>query len=97
MKEQLLRLLSFAFSLAFSTASSTISMPITFLALGARIWAIVPVPEYKSNITLSFVSPIKSLAIVYSLSAPKEFVWKNENDEMLNLSPNSSSVILSSP
>jgi len=74
MNVQLSKLFSFAFSFAFSTASSTISIPITFLAVGASIWPIVPVPEYKSNIVLSFVAPIKSLTIEYSFSAPNEFV-----------------------
>lgn len=37
-----------AFSFAASTASSTISTPMTFFATGASIWAIVPVPLYKS-------------------------------------------------
>ena len=62
-----------AFSLAFSTASSTISMPITFSQLGDSIWAMVPVPEYRSN-TIPFSFPTNSLTIEYSLSAPKVFV-----------------------
>lgn len=52
-----------AFTFAARTASSTISTPTTFLATGANICAIVPVPEYRSNITLSLVSPTYSLAV----------------------------------
>ncbi len=36
---------NFAFSLAALTASSINSTPITFLAFGATIWPIVPVPQ----------------------------------------------------
>lgn len=53
-----------ALTFAASTASSTISTPTTFLATGANICAIVPVPLYRSKITLSFVSPTKSLAVL---------------------------------
>lgn len=44
MNSQLSSPFSPAFSPAASTASSTISTPTTFLATGARIWAMVPVP-----------------------------------------------------
>ena len=63
MNSQLSSPFSFAFSLAASTASDTISTPTTFFATGAMICAMVPVPLYKSNTTLSFVSPTYLLVV----------------------------------
>ena len=83
MNSQLSSPLLFAFSLAASTASSTISTPITLEATGDNIWAIVPVPLYKSKISLSLVSPAYSRALLYSRSALFVFVWKNENGGLL--------------
>ncbi len=87
----------FTFSRAASTASSTISTPITFPAETDRICAIVPVPLYKSNTTELFPadaeieSPINSRTVSYSVSAPREFVWKKENGVILNFNPSNSS------
>ena len=59
MNSQLVRPFWAAFFLAASTASATISTPITLLATGDNICAIVPVPVYRSYITglLSATSP----------------------------------------
>ena len=54
---QLVRPFIPALILAASTASGIISTPITFFATGASICAIVPVPLYRSKITLSLVVP----------------------------------------
>ena len=42
-------------------------------------------------------APIKSLTMLYSFSAPSEFVWKNENGDILKFNPKRFSVIKSSP
>ncbi|MNI68046.1 hypothetical protein D3C73_1237140 [compost metagenome] len=97
MNSQLSNPFSLAFSLAATTASSISSIPLTFLALGAVICPIVPVPQYRSKTTLSSPLPIKSLTREYNFSAPLELVWKNEKGDILNLSPKRFSVIWSSP
>ena len=67
MNSQLSRPLRAAFSFAASTASSTISTPMTLRATGAISCAIVPVPLYRSNTTLS----CKSIACV-SVALPSD-------------------------